>query len=91
MGDLDPTWRGVLGTLDIRVHHAIAYNARAKIIEPNFNRISNVDRALPEWCGNSPAARPERFESLGETARRMDQGRAVHHAVPDDRGDRILI
>jgi transposase InsO family protein len=64
IGDLDPTWRGVLGTLDIRVHHAIAYNARAKIIEPNFNRISNVDRALPEWCGNSPSARPESFEGL---------------------------
>ena len=64
IGELDPTWRGVLGTLDIRVHHAIAYNARAKIIEPNFNRVSNIDRALPEWCGNSPAARPERFEAM---------------------------
>jgi transposase InsO family protein len=62
--ELDGTWRGILGTLDIRVHHAIAYSARSKMIEPNFNRISNIDRALPEWCGNSPAARPERLDAM---------------------------
>jgi hypothetical protein len=62
--DMDLTWRGVLGTLDIRVHHALPYNARAKLIEPNFLRVSNVDRALPEWCGNSPSSRPERFEEM---------------------------
>lgn len=37
--DLDPTWRGVLGTLNIRVRHAIVRNARAKLIEPNFGRV----------------------------------------------------
>jgi transposase InsO family protein len=62
--ELDGAWRGVLGTLDIRVHHAIAYNARAKIIEPNFNRISNIDRKLPEWCGNNSAERPERLDEM---------------------------
>ena len=36
VGELDPTWRGVLGTLAIRVHHAIVRNARAKLIEPNL-------------------------------------------------------
>jgi transposase InsO family protein len=79
IGDLDPTWRGVLGTLDIRVHHAIAYNARAKIIEPNFNRIANVDRAQPEWCGHNPGARPERFEEL---VRRHEKWVAGEYAEP---------
>lgn len=64
IAELDPTWRGVLGTLGIRVRHAIAYNARAKVIEANFNRISNVDRTLPEWAGHKPGARPERFDGL---------------------------
>ncbi len=61
---LDGVWRGVLGQLDLQVHHAIPYNARAKIIEPNFKRIANFDRTLPEWCGHKPGARPERFEAL---------------------------
>jgi transposase InsO family protein len=64
VGELDTAWRGVLGTLGIRVHHAIVRNARAKLIEPNFNRISNFDRTLPEWCGHNPSARPERFELM---------------------------
>jgi transposase InsO family protein len=64
VGELDTAWRGVLGTLGIRVHHAIVRNARAKLIEPNFNRVSNFDRTLPEWCGHNPGARPERFEAM---------------------------
>jgi transposase InsO family protein len=64
IAELDDTWRGVLGTLGIRVHHAIVRNARAKLIEPNFLRVSNVDRALPEWCGHNPGARPEAFDEL---------------------------
>ena len=50
--------------MGIRVHHAIVRNARAKLIEPNFNRIANIDRQLPEWCGHKPGARPERFDAL---------------------------
>ncbi|HTX34341.1 MAG TPA: transposase [Bryobacteraceae bacterium] len=76
IAELDTTWRGVLGTLDIRVRHAIAYNARAKIIEPNFNRISNVDRQLPEWCGNKPGARPERFADLLKQHEAWVEGKA---------------
>lgn len=64
IAEMDTAWRGVLGTLGIQVHHAMAYNARAKIVEPNFNRVSNFDRTLPEWCGHQPGARPERFEEL---------------------------
>jgi transposase InsO family protein len=64
VGELDPAWRGVLGTLGIRVHHAIIRNARAKLIEPNFNRVSNFDRQLPEWCGHKPGARTESFNEL---------------------------
>jgi transposase InsO family protein len=64
IAELDTTWRGVLGTLDIRVRHAIPYRARSKNIEPNFNRISSFDRTLPEWCGHQPGARPERFGEM---------------------------
>ena len=64
VGELDQAWRGVLGTLGIRVHHAIIRNARAKLIEPNFNRVSNFDRTLPEWCGHKPGARTDAFQEL---------------------------
>jgi transposase InsO family protein len=64
VGELDPTWRGVMGTLGIRVHHAIVKNARAKIIEPNFTRVANFDQTLPEWCGHKPGARPEHYPKL---------------------------
>ena len=72
--ELDGVWRGVLATLGIRATHAIPYNARAKIIEPNFNRISNVDRALAEWCGHNAAARPERFEAMVKDHERWTKG-----------------
>jgi transposase InsO family protein len=62
--ELPEKWAGVLESLDVRVHHAIAYNARAKIIEPCFQNIANFDRTLPEWCGHKPGTRPERFEKL---------------------------
>ncbi|HYW47256.1 MAG TPA: hypothetical protein VE959_30595 [Bryobacteraceae bacterium] len=64
VGDFDATWRGVFGTLGIRVVHSLPYNARAKIIEPLWGRISNFDRQLPEWCGHRPSERPERFDLL---------------------------
>jgi hypothetical protein len=61
---LPEKWVGVLETLDIRVHHAIVKNARAKLIEPNFGSIGDFDRTLPWWCGHKPGARPERFGKL---------------------------
>ena len=64
IAELDPAWRGVLGTLGIRVRHAIVRNARAKLIEPNFGRVSNIDRGLPEWCGHKPGARPESMAEM---------------------------
>jgi transposase InsO family protein len=64
ISELPQKWTGVLDSLGVRVHHAIVRNARAKIIEPNFNNISNFDRTLPEWCGHRPGARPERFDKL---------------------------
>jgi len=57
-------WQGVLHDLGLEVVHAIPYNARAKCIEPNFKRIANFDRTLPEWCGHKPGARPERFDEM---------------------------
>jgi transposase InsO family protein len=63
-GELPEKWTGVMESLGIRFHHAIPYNARAKIIEPNFQNIANFDRTLPEWCGHKPGARPERFDKL---------------------------
>lgn len=56
--------RGVLETLNVRVHHAIVRRARSKIIEPNFVNTANFDRSLPEWCGHKPTERPERFGDL---------------------------
>ena len=64
VGELDGTWRGVLGTLDIAVHHAIIRNARAKLIEPNFDRVANFDRTLPEYCGHKPGTRPDAFDDM---------------------------
>jgi len=74
VGDLDPSWRGILGTLGVRVTHALAYNARAKIIEPCFNRISNFDRQLPEWIGHRPSARPERLDEMLRQHRAWERG-----------------
>ena len=64
VGEFDATWRGVFGTLGVRVLHAIVRNARAKLIEPNFGRIANFDKQLPEYCGHRPSARPERLEAM---------------------------
>jgi transposase InsO family protein len=61
---LPEKWAGVMESLGVRVHHAIVKNARAKLIEPNFGRVSDFDRTLPEWCGHKPGARPERFDAL---------------------------
>jgi len=70
VGELAPEWRGVLETLNVRVHHAIVRRARAKIIEPNFVRTAEFDKSTPWWCGHKPGARPERFGEL------MDQHEA---------------
>jgi transposase InsO family protein len=74
VGELDGVWRGVMGTLGIRVTHALAYNARAKIIEPCFKRIANFDRQLPEWCGHKPGARPERFDQMVKQHEAWERG-----------------
>jgi transposase InsO family protein len=64
VGELDTTWRGVLDSLGVRVHHAIVKRARAKIIEPNFGRVSKFDETLPEFCGHKPTGRPEAFAKM---------------------------
>jgi hypothetical protein len=64
VGEFDATWRGVFGTLGIRVIHSIVRRARSKIIEPNFIRLANFDKQLPEYCGHCPSERPERFEAM---------------------------
>lgn len=62
--DLPGQWGGVLESLNVRVHHAIVKNARAKLIEPAFGAVADFDRTLPEWAGHKPGARPERFGAL---------------------------
>jgi transposase len=64
VGELDASWRGVTGALGIRITHAIVRNARAKIIEPNFVRVANFDKQLPEYCGHRPSERPDRFDAM---------------------------
>lgn len=66
--------RGVLETLNVRVHHAIVRRARSKIIEPNFVNTANFDRSLPTWCGHKPTARPERFGELLDQHERWLRG-----------------
>ena len=64
IGEIDGVWRGVLGTLGVRVVHAIVRRARSKIVEANFLSLSHFDRTLPEYVGNKPTARPERFQQM---------------------------
>jgi hypothetical protein len=74
--ELDTATRGVLETLNIRVHHAIVRRARSKIIEPNFGATANFDKTLPEYCGHNAQARPERLEKLIEQHERWEKGEA---------------
>jgi transposase InsO family protein len=62
--ELPRRWMGVLESLGVRVHHAIVRNARAKLIEPNFGRMADFERMLPEYCGNFPGTRPENFDKM---------------------------
>lgn len=77
VAELDEGMRGVLETLNIRVHHAIVRRARAKIIEPNFVNTANFDKSLPEWCGHKPTERPERFGDLMERHERWVEDREL--------------
>jgi transposase InsO family protein len=61
---LPEKWCGVLESVGVRVTHAIAYNARAKLIEPAFLNVSHFDRTLPEYCGHKPGTRPERLAAM---------------------------
>ena len=76
VGELGGEWRGVIGSLGIRVKHAIVRNARAKLIEPNFGRISKFDETLPEFCGHKPGSRPEAFAELLTRHERWAKGEA---------------
>ena len=64
VGEIGKSWDGVLSTLGVRVHHAIVRRARAKIIEPNFGRISKFDETLAEFCGHKPGSRPDNFDQM---------------------------
>jgi len=80
--ELEPAIRGVMGSLGIRVHHAIVRRARSKIIEPNFTNVANFDKTLPWWCGHRPSARPERFADLTAQHEKWRAGGAVGPAFP---------
>ena len=83
LGEMEIGMRGVLGTLGIRVHHAIVRRARAKLIEPNFGRTGDFDRTTPWWCGHNPMARPsERFDKLLNQHERWLAGADVEPAFP---------
>jgi len=103
VSELDASWRGVLDSLGVRVHHAIPYRARSKMIEPNFVRIANADKTMPEYCGHKPTARPERFAELigqheawvagqRETTpfRTIEQIAAIYNDVIEDLNEREL-
>jgi hypothetical protein len=51
---------GVLGALDIKLTHAIAFNAKAKPIERFFNTVCNrFTKFVDTYCGRNPQERPE--------------------------------
>ena len=75
-------------TLDMRVHHAIVYNARAKMIEPNFG----PDRRFRPDAAGMVRAQARRaagtIRRAAQGARGVAEGEARIDAVPDDPGDR---
>ncbi len=82
IGELGTAWRGVLDTLNVRVHHAIVRRARSKIIEPNFLNVAGIDKTMPWYCGHKPTARPERFGALIDQHERWMKGADVEPAFP---------
>jgi putative transposase len=63
---------GMLSLLEVDVHFAAPYNAKAKVIEPWFKIVAeNFDKRWPTYCGNKPERRPERFKALNNKAREM--------------------
>lgn len=52
--------------MDIKVHFAIPYNAKAKPIERTFNTFeSQFGRLFKTYLGSNPAKRPEQIKKLG--------------------------
>jgi len=82
VGELGDGVRGVLETLDCRVHHAIVRRARSKIIEANFVALANFERGLPWWCGHTPKSRPARFDELLERHERWMKGELKDPVFP---------
>lgn len=79
---LDQKREGVLQMLGINILHAIPENARAKIIEPNFLRLSQKDQALPWWGGHNSGARNERFAEMEHEFRLWLDGKAPMQQFP---------
>ncbi len=51
--------------LGVESHHALPYNAKAKVVERFFRTLcTQFSMTFPTWCGNSPTERTERFREL---------------------------
>lgn len=81
-------WDEALGRVDTvaahlgcRVHFAIPYNARAKVVERWFKEVcENFSKGFESYIGNKPENRPENFMQLWnnpESLPTLDQFRAV--------------
>lgn len=82
LGDLDRRTSGVLDTLGIGITHSIPENSRAKLIEPNFGRLANVDKTTPWYCGNKPGARTERFDAMVAKHEKWMEGKCAERVFP---------
>jgi hypothetical protein len=55
----------LLRACGVETIHAIPYNAKAKVVERLFRTVClQFSQDFETWCGNSPAARTERYDDL---------------------------
>lgn len=67
--------RRLYAALNIGVHHAIPYNAKAKLIERLFRTMERFFTALPAYCGRDTKTRPETTQRIVDfTRRRIAEG-----------------
>lgn len=90
--DFDSETNGLFASLDIKVRHALPFNAKAKPIESNFRFLPfRYERELPGWRGSNVKDRPEKLKkeikegkllTLDEFRKRVDAFIEEHNRHP---------
>ena len=87
----DGTEHSICRSLGIIPKIALPYNARAKVVEPAFKRISKgFDKIMPAYCGELPQwrdratveyfrAHPEELPSIGQVQQALDYWMREHY------------